>query len=291
MNKDRDFVIYDDLNIDYNFLGTYPPNIDKMTNEQILDYFLECFKLTFSNTVFAYYGDIKEIKTQIKESLIKDELEFESRTNKEKWCILLLVVLNLFYVMHNTFIAQDAIEDFIDSFDMFNDEERLSIIHDFNFALYFGIEECMVVSPSKISDLGASDDDVVLLHDLIEKKDFVQALMNKHIKKKDLDKEHFEEFMKISPGKNYLEDLYDCLISMWIDTMEDVNEEALPFINNDDWQELSAEVFALLSTFFALTVNGEDRVFNVSEELYYFLMKLFKDNFKVKCEICEIKLE
>ena len=290
MNNAR-FLIYGELPVDYSLLGQYPENIDSFKGDELLNYFVDCYKLTFTNTVFSYYGDMNEIKIQLEQSLIKEELEYDTRTNKEKWAILFLVVLDLFFVMHNTYLAQDTIADVVEMFDMLDDDERLNIIYDLNFSLYFGIEECIVVSPSKIRELKAADEDTITFPEMLDAEDTIKSLLRQGIKKRDIKKESFEELFKEELNKNYINIYFDNFMSMWIDMMQDAEEE---FLDNDTpggWQELSANVFAVISTFFALTLNDENLVLDLSEVLYYTIMPMYKEELNIDYDIYVIDLQ
>lgn len=283
------FIVYNELSIDYKLLGTYPINIDKFKNdEELLNYFIECFKLTFLNTVFNYYGSLEDAKIHIESSLLMEELDFKNRTNKEKWIIYFLIVYDLFFSMHNTYLAQDTISDVIDYFDFLSDEERLNIVHDLNFALFFGIEECLIVTPSKIKELEASDDDTLILHELIENRDNVLNIFRANIRKRDIEKERFEDIFKLPLDKNFIVNLYDCFITMWIEMIDSSEAILQEGITDESWREVSAEVFAIISTFLALVIDDENVIIDTTQVLYTYIMTIYKEKLDVEFDVCSV---
>lgn len=282
MNNTK-FEVYN-MNIDYALLGTFPSDIEKMkTDEAIINKFMDCFKLTFSNTVFTYYGEIDECKEHIKSSLLLDELDFKNRTNKQKWHILLLVVIDMFFKMHNTYLAQETMEEICDNFDLFTEEEMISIIHDLNFALFFGIEECLVVSPSAITDLKASDEDTVLLSELLKNQKDLLNIIKTNIKRRDIIKENFEKIFKVKLTPDYAIHLFDGFISTWIEMMEYPIE-----IDESEWENISTEIFAIIQTFFALSIQSDNVLQSVVEQMYYYIISLYKKTLKIKYPIFTI---
>lgn len=285
------FLVYNDMSIDYNLLGEYPKDIDKFDDEKLFNYFIDCFRLTFSNTVFSYYGDLAEIKEQIDNSLLKDEIDYKNKTNKQKWAILFLIIFDMFFRLHNTYLAQDTLAEVCEYFDTFSNEELLTIIHDLNFALFFGIEECMVVSPSRIMELNASNEDNFIMEDLIVNKKIFLKIIKDHIKKKDINKEHFEDLFKVPLNNNYPEILYDGFVSAWIEMMDDEDIEALQKQDLQTWEEVSAEVYAIISTFFSLSLNIGDNLLSLAEAFYYTIMTIYKQKLGIKHEIYSIDLK
>lgn len=282
MNKTK-FEAYH-MSIDYSLLGTFPSNIDTVkSDEALFTLFMECFKLTFSNTVFTYYGDLEECRAQLENSLLLDELNFKERTNRQKWQILLLVVIDMFFKMHNTYLAQETIEEVCNNFDLFTEEELTRVIHDLNFALFFGIEECVVVSPSKIKDLNASDEDTVLLGELLScQKDLISIIKN-NIKRRDVVKDNFEKLFKAPLSNDYTVHLFDGFISAWIEMMEYSDE-----IDETEWENISTEVYAIIQTFFSLTIQTDIALVSVTEEMYYYIINLYKNTFKIKYPIYSV---
>lgn len=282
MNNTK-FEVYN-MCIDYSLLGEFPNNIDSVkTDKALLDLFMDCFKLTFSGTVFSYYGDIEECRSQIEDSLLLDELNYKERSNRQKWQILLLVVLDMFFRLHNTYLAQNTIEEVCDNFDCFSEEEMTKVIHDLNFALFFGIEECIVVSPHKIRDLKASDEDTILLSELLDKQTEVIEIIKHHIKKKSVLKDNFEKMFKSPLANNYAEYLYDGLISSWIEMIEPPTE-----IDEVEWENISTEVYALVQSFFSLLTQDTISLTNLTNSLYYYIINLYKTTLDIEYPIYSI---
>lgn len=270
-----------DIKIDYNLIGSFPKNIDKIkTDEELIDLFVDCFNITFSSTVFSYYGDIEECKNLISSSLIMDDLDFSNRTNKQKWNILLLIAIEMFFKMHNTYLAQDTVEEVCENFDNFDDEEMNKIIYDLNFALFFGIEECLALCPSQIRNLNGSDEDTILLPELLDSQKEIINIIKTTIKRKDINKEHFEKMFKIPISENYALNLFNGLISTWIELMEpeiDLSEE--------NWETVSVEVFAIIQTFLSLVLNNTSSFKKILDSIYYFIINLLKNTYNLDYDI------
>jgi hypothetical protein len=283
MNNEK-FKVYD-MSVDYSLLGTFPNNINSIkSDEQLIDLFIECFKMTFSGTVFSYYGDLNEAKEHIEASLLLDELDFKNRNNKRKWLILFLVVMDMFFKMHNTYLAQNTLEEICDNFDYLTEEELFKIIHDLNFALFFGIEECLVVSPSKIRQLEASDEDNILLPQLIDAKDDLLKIIKSHVKRRDINVEQYEAFFKEKLTAAYTTYLYDGFIGAWIEMIEFPDED-LKNLCEGCWESILTDILALAQTFFSLVIKNEIVLQELSEDLYFYIANLYKKTFKIKYPI------
>lgn len=284
------FEVYD-MPIDYRLLGTYPKNIDSLNDEEILDLFMQSFKLTFSGTVFSYYGTLEESRELIDDSLIKDDLDYKNRTNKQKWAILFLIVFSMFYQMHNTYFAQTTIQNVCDNFDIYTDEELMRTISDLNFSLFFGIEECMVVSPSQIKNLQASNEDAILLDKLVDNQEEIIKIIKRTISKRDISKKDFENLFTSKLNSNYALDYFDGFVSSWIEMMS-TPEESFKDINHisvEEWQTVSAEIYTIITAFFSLTILDDDLLLKISDNLYYFIIKLYKKELNISYKIIKIE--
>ena len=79
---------------------------------------------------------------------------------------------------------------------------------------------------------------------------------------------------------------------MWIDMMkDDTIELTKKKLNPQTWNELCTNIFAIISTFGALTIDNEKIVFKLAEELYYYIAQIYIEKLDLKLGPCKIEFK
>lgn len=280
----EDIFTVADILIDYNLLGNPPEEIDELTYPKIINKFMECFQYTFTNTVFCYYGDIKEIKELIEESKLLKEIEITKYSKKKQWFILTLFIEKMFLDMHDTKEGCDFVNLVFDNLDTFDELELKILTEDINYGIYYAIEENLLVTPTNLKELNASIETSFLLKEILEKEElFYKTIANCKVAS-NINKDRYEEVVKIPFNiRTYKKIFFNSFLFKWIDLM-DSKEELLEkdTLTEEEIEEASADIFATILTFNGLFFDSENYLLNITEELFEFVNNIFKKRFKIE---------
>lgn len=280
-----------DYNIDYDFLGNFPKNIEEMKDDEIFNEFFETFKFTFIDTILTYYGNVENIEDIIKDSLILDSLNFKNLNNKKKWLALELVLINLFYQMHDTFFANDTLNLLVNNFNQYDEDLLLTMINDFNNSIFFAMQETLIVTPDKIKNINATYNDIFLLEEFIDNKESILKIIKNNMKIKNIEKEQYEKYFHEDLKDNWLINMYNGMILFWIDSFE---EESYNFskISHEDWENLLTQIYSNIFTWFVMFINEENIEIVVAciGKIYEFICNIIKKKYKISYEIYEISV-
>lgn len=278
----QDMFTVNNTIIDYNLLGRFPKDFEKLKFDKILDKFIECFEYTFTNTVFSYYGDLKEIKELLDASIIFEKVEATKYSKTKQWEILLLIVEKMFLDMHATLLGCETIDLILDNLEHLDEEDLKILIEDINLAIYFAIEENILVTPTSLKELNATCDDIFLLEDILRKEEEFEKIISNCKAGNKINKSKYEEIIgKPYNVKMYKKSLFNKFLFQWIDLMgipdmSDLSEEKL--------EEIYSDIFATILTFFTMFFDEDNDVYNLTEEIYFFISKIFNEKYGIEPE-------
>lgn len=276
--------------IDYDFLGTYPSNIETFKENELIDFFIESYKYSFISTVFTYYGnDLLEIRNIISDGIYSEDYNYKELGNKKRWNLLTLVVLKMFFEIHDFVFAINVIDEVFDNFDTFAEDEFKVILNDLNFSLFFSIEELLSVSPSNIRELKSSQDDEFLLPELLDIQKELELIIKDNIKEKDIKKETYIDFFKEPINKNYYINLFDMLISTWVELLPEP-KRVIKDKTEDNWNEYLADVYSIICACFSILLKEEEKIEEIANLIYFKIASILSKKLKIKFSIPSIEL-
>lgn len=276
--------------IDYDFLGTYPSNIESFKEKELIEFFIKSYKYSFISTVFTYYGNnLLEIKNMISDSIYSEDYNYKELNNKERWNLLTLVTLKMFFEIHDFVFAISVIDEVLDNFDTFNEDEFKIILNDLNFSLFFSIEEFLSVSPSNIRDLKSSQDDEFLLPELLNIQKELELIIKDNIKEKDIKNESYIDFFKEPINKDYYINLFDMLISTWIELLPEP-KRLVKNKTEDNWNEYLADVYSIVCACFSILLKEEEKIVKIANLIYFEIASILSKKLKIKFSIPSIEL-
>lgn len=279
----KDLFTVNNIVIDYNLLGNFPETLKKVKYEKMLDKFMESFEYTFTSTVFSYYGNLKEIRELIEDSITLEEIEFTKYDKEKQWLILILLVEKMFLDMHATLLGCEVVNEIFNNLDNLTEEDLKIIVEDINLSIYFAIEENILVTPTNLKELNASLDNVFLLEQLLSKEEEFEDIISKCKTGSKINKIKYEDIIKTPFNvKTYKKTLFNRFVFQWIDLMEPpINLK--PNASKEVLDEICSDIFASVLTFNSLFFDEENDVLNITEELYSLLIDIFEETYKVDC--------
>lgn len=270
--------------IDYNLLGNSPEEIEKLKYQKIIDKFMECFQYTFTNTVFCYYGTLADIRIQIEDSPLLEEIEIEKYSKKKQWLILILFIEKMFLDMHDTKEGSEFVNLVFDNLENLDEEDLKILVEDINYGLYFAIEENLLVSPTNLKELKASIETTFLLKEILSKEETFYKIISNCKVSSNINKERYEEIVKIPFNiRTYRKILFNSFLFKWIDLMdprEDLIEKET--LTEEEADEISADMFATVLTFNGLFFDNENYLLNITEEIFEFVSEIFRKKFNLE---------
>lgn len=286
-----DFKIKE-ITVDYNFMGKYPIKINEMTNEEILNKFYNVFYFSFIHTSLCYYGDPFEILSLVEDSLVLDRIDYKNLTNERKWLGLEIALFKLYYDLNEFIFGQDIMNYIIDNFKIINNDDLINIINDLNMSLFFGIGESIIITPTTLNDISATNDDFFLLDYFLKNEEILKNRIKKILKKSYISNEKFLDFFKTDVKNEWLDLFFDGFILEWINSFDDeILEQDMS--NYDIWLNTSIEVYTIILCYFYLFIDEKDqeKVISIIKEIYNNVMNQIKEFCEVEFEVLDISLK
>ncbi len=281
----EDIFTVSNVLIDYNLLGYAPEGIDKLKYNKIIDKLMEVFQYTFTNTAFCYYGTLADIRFQIEESPLLEEIEITKYSKKKQWFILVLFLEKMFLDMHDTKEGSDFLNLVFDNLDNLDETDLKVLIEDINYGIFFAVEENLLVSPTSLKEVKATIETTLVLKEILDKEnDFYKVISNSKVAT-NIDKSRYEEITKIPFNvKTYKKIFFNSFLFKWIDLMDKKVDfiESKKKLTKNDIDDINADIFATILTFNGLFFPDKDYLLNITEEMYEFVEEIFLKKYNIE---------
>lgn len=277
------------LKIDYNFLGTYPKNINELNGDEIIDVLVESYKYSLTRTVFTFYGNnLLEIKDLISQNIYSKEYNYKDLSNKKKWDFTILIILRLFFEIHDVIFSISVIDEILDKLETLSEDETKIILNDLNFSLFFAVKEFLSVKPSSVRILCSSEDGH-LYSELLDLKESLESIIKNNIKIKKVKEDLYISFFKEPLDEKYCTNLYDVLVETLLKFLSTPKE----LLNNNTekkWGDYSADIYSIIFIFFSTFIESDKGMEEAVDLIYYEVMRVIKDKYKIEYPIATIEL-
>ncbi len=280
----EDIFTVSNILIDYNLLGNPPEEIEKLKYNKIIDKFMECFQYTFTNTVFCYYGTPADIRIQIEDSPLLEEIEITKYSKRKQWQILTLLVEKMFLDMHDTKEGSNFLNLVFDNLDNLDENDLKILIEDINYGIYFAVEENLLVTPTSLKEVKATIETTFLLRELLEKEESFNKLFSNCKVPSNINKERYESVTHIPFNvKTYKKIFFNSFLFRWIDLM-DLKESLMEkkTLTQEEIEEISADMFATILTFNGMFFSNENYLLNITEEMFDVVAEVFKKKYNIE---------
>lgn len=259
------------------FIGNTPPEIATFkTTEEVIDYFLCFFEISWTNPILSGSKNVKNYLLERYKELTKD-YELNLDYIDKAWWLLVLITLEKFSIESDLFYANDIINLIYSNFNSININDLKDYVNTVNYAIYNNVGEAISLRPSTMLSVGAFiDDSDFLLEDLVKNQEFFIKRFSRYIRQKDINKEMLESvFIYSSKNKkyfNYWVSLFDAFVAFFTSMSYDLDDE-FKSITDKKFIILRDQILSIITEFFKTFIEDSEVAIRISNLVFNKIME------------------